>query len=222
MTACDRFEAEAILRLERGLPLDEHFATCPDCLAARAAYERLRDGISSLGHEHEPSPGWQARVWERIEQRRKRRRRWWPWWIVPAVATAAAALFFVFIRTPTPEPPGLWANVEAGNVARRGVDAQPGDRLNLRAATGGARHAELRIYRNDAEPILCCSTNPPCSRDGDELKASVVLDGIGRYQSLLLLSERPIPSCASDLETDTSAVLTAGADVELGPEVVVR
>jgi hypothetical protein len=141
---------------------------------------------------------------------------------VPAVATAAAALFLIFISTPPPEPPRRWASIEAGSVVRRGVDAQPGDRLNLRAATGGARHAELRIYRNDADPILCCSTEPPCSGHGDELQASVVLDGIGRYQSLLLLSERPLPSCASDLETDTSAVLAAGADVELGPEVVVR
>ena len=66
MTKCDRFENEALLLLEQGQPLDEHFSTCPDCLAARAAYDRLRNGLSHLGEEGEPAPGWQARVWDRI------------------------------------------------------------------------------------------------------------------------------------------------------------
>src|SRR5687768_6688898 len=41
-TRCDRFEAEALLLLEQGQPLDEHFSSCSDCLEARAAYDRLR------------------------------------------------------------------------------------------------------------------------------------------------------------------------------------
>ena len=220
MTRCDRFETEALLALERGLPLDEHFSSCPDCLAARAAYDRLGDGISSLGAEDEPPVGWQARVWERIAQRRRRRRGWWTWWVVPAVAAAAALL--ILIRTPEREPAGLWVKVEAGATVRRGAEAQPGDRLDLRATTGGAPHAELRVYRNDAELVLRCSSEPPCTRREDELRASVVLDGIGRYQSLLFLSKNSLPATASDLETDTSATFAAGADVELGPEVVVR
>ncbi|HEY7215865.1 MAG TPA: hypothetical protein VIC28_14655 [Thermoanaerobaculia bacterium] len=222
MTRCDRFETEALLALERGLPLDEHFSSCPDCLAARAAYERLGGEISSLGMEDEPPVGWQARVWERIAtaQRRRRHRGWWAWWVVPAVAAAAALL--LFIRAPTREPAGLWVKVEAGKTVRRGVDAQPGDRLDLRASTGGVPHAELRVYRNDSELVLRCSSQPPCARRGDELRATVVLDGIGRYQSLLFLSKSSLPTSASDLETDTSAAFAAGADVELGPEVVVR
>ncbi len=220
MTRCDRFETEALLALERGLPLDEHFSSCPDCLDARAAYDRLGGGISSLGLEDEPPVGWQARVWEEIAQRRRRRRAWWPVWIVPAVAAAAAVL--LLIRAPVQEPAGLWVNVEAGKTVRRGTEAQPGDRLNLRGTTGGAPHAELRVYRNDAELVLRCSSQPPCTRKGEELRAGVVLDGVGRYQSLLFLSKDSLPTGASDLETDTSAAFAAGADVELGPEVVVR
>jgi hypothetical protein len=139
---------------------------------------------------------------------------------VPVGVAALAA--FLFVRMPGQGPPSLRVEVERGAAVRRGVEAQPGDRLRLKAATGGARHAELRVYRNDEELILRCSTEPPCSRWGKELRASVVVDGIGRYQPLLFLSKDPLPSSASDLETDTSAALAAGADVELGSEVVVR
>jgi hypothetical protein len=134
----------------------------------------------------------------------------------------AALAALLFVRTPEHSSPSLIVAVQAGPTVHRGVDAKPGDRLQLTATTGGAQCAELRVYRNDSELILSCSAEPPCSRRGDELRASAVLDGVGRYQPLLCLSENPLPSSASDLETDTSAALAAGADVQLGSEVVVR
>lgn len=227
MSRCGRFEAEGLLLLEQGLPLDEHFATCPDCLAARAAHERLRAEIAVLGAEDEPPVGWQARVWERLDQRRERRRPRWLGWIVPAgvglAAASLAALFLIFlIRPPEPRLPSLRVEVQAGATVRRGGEAQPGDLLRLMATTGGARHAELRVYRNDTELVLRCSTDRPCSRQGDEVRAAVLLDTVGRYQPLLLRAERPLPPPVSDLEKDTSAALAAGADVKPGSEIVVR
>jgi len=220
MSQCDRFETEGLLLLEQDLPLDEHFSTCPDCVAARAAYERLRAGIATLGAEDEPPVGWQARVWEGIDQRRERRRLGWAWWIVPGVAATLAAL--LLIRPPGPQLPSLRIEIQAGATVHRGGEAQPGDLLQLTAIPSSAHHAELRVYRNDAELVLRCSTERPCSRQGDELRAAVRLDVIGRYQPLLILSARPLPAPTSDLEKDTSAALAAGADVKLGPEVVVR
>jgi hypothetical protein len=231
LSGCDRFEAEGLLLLEQGLPLGEHFATCPDCLAARAAYERLRAEIAALGAEDEPPVGWQARVWERLDQRRERRRFRWPgWrgWLVPVGAVLAASLAALFLirppepRLPEPRPPSLGVEIQAGATVRRGGEAQPGDLLRLTAAAGGARHAELRVYRNDTELVLRCSTDRPCSRRGDEVRAAVLLDTIGRYQPLLLRAERPLPPPVSDLEKDTSAALAAGADVRLASEIVVR
>jgi hypothetical protein len=209
MTKCERFENEALLLLEQGQPLDDHFSSCPDCLAARAAYDRLREQLSNLGEEDEPAADWQARVWEKIEQRKKRR--WSPWWFAPVAVAAMAALFLIWI--PSQKPAGLQIEIESGPTVRRGSEAHPGDLLRLVATTGGARHSELRVYRNDTELILRCPTENPCS---------VVLDGVGRYQPLLLLSESPLPAPTSDLETDTGAALDAGAEVEAGPEVVVR
>lgn len=233
---CGRFEEEGLLLLEQGLPLDEHFAACPDCLAARADYERLRLEIAALGAADEPPVGWQARVWDRLDQRRERRRfRWWPgWrgWMVPVGVGLAASLAALFLIRPpgpslpasdgAPRPPSLSAEIQAGATVRRGGEAQPGDLLRLTATTGGEPHAELRVYRNDTELVLRCSTARPCSRQGDEVRAAVLLDAVGRYQPLLMRSKNPLPSPVSDLEKDTSAALAAGADVKLGTEIVVR
>jgi len=224
VTACERFETEAILRLEQGLPLDEHFASCADCRSARAAYDRLREGLAAVGERYQPPAGWRERVWAAIEERQGRPRRRWPWIVAPVgLAAALAALLLVRVPQPGASAASLHLEVLAGHSAvRRGVEAQPGDRIILHATTGGAAQAELRVYRNDAELVLRCSTEAPCVRRGEDLRAAMTLDGIGRYQSLLFLSQKPLPSVASDLETDTSAALAAGADVELGPEVVVH
>jgi hypothetical protein len=227
-TSCDRFESEALVLLEQGLPLGEHFSTCPDCLAARAAYDRLRTDIAAAGEAGQPPLGWQASVWATIEERRERRSRWRRWLVpvgvgVAAMAASVAAVFL--LRPPAPEIGSLRAEVEAGTSVRRGTEAKPGDVLRLTAVIGNgrdARHAELRVYRNDSELILSCSTESPCFRRGKELRATLVLDGIGRYQPLLLLSRSPLPPASSDLEKDTSAAFAAGAEVKMGTEVAVR
>lgn len=222
MSRCDRFESEAVLLLEQGLPLDEHFSTCPDCLAARAFYDRLYQGLAAVGEGDQPPVNWQAGVWERIEQRRGRRR-WWAWWGLVPAALAASLAAFLLVRTPEPAPVFLKAEVEAGSSVLRGEEAKPGDLLRLTASTGGARHFELRVYRNDAELILHCSTEPPCTHQKGELRATVVLDGIGRYQPLLLFSKNPLPGVsAGGLDADTDAVLAAGAEIEMGQEIAVR
>jgi hypothetical protein len=226
LSPCDRFETEGLLRLEQGLPLDEHFATCPDCLAARALHARLAAEIAALGAGDEPPVGWEARVWQRLEQRRERRRpSWTGWrgWIVPVgVGVAASLAVFFLLRPHGPQPVSLRAEVEAGTTVRRGGEAQAGDLLRLTAAVGGARHAEIRVYRNDTELVLRCATDHPCSRRGNELRAAVLLDAVGRYQPLLMRAEKPLPPPVSDLEKDTRAALAAGADVKLGSEIVVR
>src|SRR5262249_21999179 len=143
------------------------------------------------------------------------------WWLVPAGVVASLAAFLL-LRPLAPPPHSLRAEVMTGAAIRRGSEAQPGDRLRLQAATGGGQHAELRVYRHDSELILRCAAERPCARRGEELRATLLLDGVGRYQPLLLLSRKPLPATASDLEADTHAALAAGADVELGPEIIIH
>jgi hypothetical protein len=224
MSACRRFEDEGLMRLEQGLPLDDHFATCPDCLAARAAYERLRGEIASAGDGIEPPPGWQAGVWAAIEERRSARRRLRGWWLL--LPAAAAVLVAVLLLRPSEPPPArlaLAVEVETGtDTVRRGAEAHPGDRLHLRASTGGAGYAELRVYRNDRALVLRCSTEPPCRRRQGTLEAAFLLPSTGSYQSLLVTSGRPLPEAGAGLDADVATALGAGARATLGPETEVR
>jgi hypothetical protein len=221
VSPCRRFEEEALLRIEQGLPLDDHFATCDECLAARAAYDRLRAGIAELGAELAPPERWQARVWQGIGARRARRFRWRP--LVVAGGLAAALACVVLVRAPPRDvAASLQIEVEAGATSRRGEEARPGDSLALRAKTGGASHAELRVYRNDRELLLRCSDQAPCTRERRGVAATLALDAPGRYQPLLLVGERPFPAPAGELDGDATAAAAAGATVTLGREVIVR
>ena len=226
MSRCRRFEDEALLRIERGLPLDEHFFTCSDCLAARAAYERLTAGIAGLDAAAEPPERWQTRVWQRIETRRGARRRWWTparsWLLAGGLAAAAALLLFVRAPLEQARAASLAVEVRPGGGVRRGAEARPGDRLVLRATTGTARQAELRVYRNDRELVLRCSDRAPCARQGSALRAELVLALTGRYQALVVAGDRRLPAPTGELDVDAARAEAAGAAVTLAPEIVVR
>lgn len=218
-SGCDRFEAEGLLRLERGEPLDEHFATCPDCREARAVYERLRQEIGEVGLEEEPPPGWEARVWQRLEERRRRPR--WLWIFTPLGAAAlAATLFFALPRTPS--TPSLVQEIVGGETVVRAASAHPGDRLELRAETAGSPHAELRVYRNDRELLLRCPGDSSCERTGSEIHAALTFPSAGAYQAVLVLDDEPLAAPGKGLDSDAGAVLDRGAQVLLGERVTVR
>lgn len=217
-SARERLEHEALLRQEQGEPLAE------DQARAAAVYDRLRRELARLGEDLEPKPEWRARVWQRIDERKTRKRT--PAWL-RVLAPALAAALVVFVLLPDSEEEtdvvALAVAVEPGSTIRRGTEAYPGDRLDLRATIGDAAFAELRVYRNDRELVLRCSDEPPCRRsEGRTLEASVELDVFGAYQPVLLTSARPLPPPAGGLDADAEAALAAGAAFELGEDVVVR
>lgn len=216
--SCERFESEGLLQLERGEPLDPHFASCPDCREARIVYERLRQDLAALGAEEEPPLGWEGRVLRRIEERRRRR---WVWMLAPLGAAAlAATLFFAIPRAPATST--LFQEVVQEGSVRRAESATPGDRLRLRAETGEAAHAELRIYRNGRELLLRCPGAPSCAQEEDEITVSFALPSPGRYQAMLLLDDQPLPSPGKGLDPDAGAALDRGAKVLLAAEIDVR
>lgn len=224
MTSCDRFEREGLLLLEQELPLDGHFEICPDCRAARAAHDQLRREISVLGAEDVPPANWQRKVWQRINERR-RPSRWRSWLLVPAGLVTAAALVVLGVILPPAglQPASLELAVRSGDGIRlRGDEAQRGDRLTIRATTADALHAEVRLYFHETQMVLRCSSDPPCRRDGDEIRADLTLDLIGSYQTLLLLSDQPLPEPSSGLDGDAGAALAAGARAVLGRDIHVR
>jgi len=244
MSACDRFEREGLLQLERGLPLDEHFETCPDCLEARRAHDHLMREVAAMGSDLEPPPQWKARVWEGVEKGASRER-WLSWArllglragpgersgsLTRRLAPAAALVVLVIVSV-------VWLSWPAGEVSfsvdvssaqgavRRGDDAHPGDILQLQATTGDHRYAELRVYFNDNEVVLRCSTEAPCSRDGNSLEATFEMSSMGSYQPVLFLSDNPLPlplEGLGGLDQDVGAALEAGASYELAERISVR
>lgn len=213
---CDRFEREGLGLLEQGLPLDQHFDTCADCAAARAAHERLRAGITEIGRGHPGRADWQARVWAGVARRQARRRRRWPWLAAPAAVALAAALLLVLRPAPGPDRALLAYELHRpGAEPLRGAHARPGDRLAVRARAGGAAHAEVRLYRDGRALVLRCGDQPPCQRRGPEILATVTLEERGRYQLVLLRAAQPLPAPAGDVDRDTAAARAAGAGVDI-------
>lgn len=223
MNPCRRFEQEGLLLLERGLPFANHFHTCPDCVQALEAYERLQRELASAGARYRPPAGWQSRVRAAVAAREARRAGWRLRLMIPAGVAAALVLLFLLVPDREPMPVALQAEVELGSGAmRRGREPHPGDVLRLRGATGGAPHAEIRVYLNDAELVLRCSTAAPCRRRAESLEASVVLDSIGSYQPVLLVSDRPLPGPVATLDDDAAAAIAAGAHIAMSRQVEVR
>lgn len=214
---CQRFEAEGLLRQEQGLPLDQHFDTCPDCSRARAQHAQMREGLAALGQSFAGRTDWEARVWAGVARRKSEKPRWLWWLALPAAAAAIALLLMRPSGQPDLTGPMLaYAIVPAtAGAPMRGDHAKPGDTLEVRIHTGGAAHAELRVYRDDTALIVRCSTEPPCSRSGDELTARIVLAERGRYQIAFVHGAQPIPAPAPQLDQDLAQARTAGANVDL-------
>lgn len=222
MSGCERFGEEQLLQIEQGAPLDPHFASCPDCLAARARYDALKQDLAALRDQFAPPAHWQQAVLEQARPRVVRRR-----WLDAPTLAAAASVSIALAALLLPRHPAAAPSLEVRTQAApqrtlRGAAAQAGDRLLLQASVAGSPQAELRVYRDDTVLVLRCSSAPPCRRDRDGLRAELVLAAPGNYQPLLLLSARALPDAQGSLDSDTAAAFAAGARAILGSEVLVR
>ncbi|HVP59990.1 MAG TPA: hypothetical protein VMT11_05505 [Myxococcaceae bacterium] len=226
---CQRFEDEALERLESGLPLDEHFGHCPDCVRRMAQHRQVAEGLRSL-HATAPGAGWEERVLARISEtaRRKASRRRTVLASVTAMLAAAAAGYVFFLRGPPPAAhPTLAAIVRPGRAGQlRGLGVQPGDVIELTANRGGASSAEIRLYRNDADLVFRCpdparplELGRTCFVRTQLLVGTVPVPGVGVYQPLLVTSTRPVPEPTGSLQTDSARLLESGAAVLLGPSI---
>ena len=231
MSRCDRYDAEGLLLVQQGRTLPPHFAHCPECRTAAAAYRQIVSALSSLHEDAHPRTGWQSRVLGQVSSRPSPRRRW----STVAVPVAAAALltFGVYITwnlAPSTSPtssgvqaPGLSTALVPGDLpTTRGVDARPGDRLQLRGERGEFRHAEIRVYLNDRAVVLRCGDSTPCRAGDSTLEAELVMDVAGTYQPVLLLSWETIPPPGDSLDEDTARLQQDGGRVILDLPVEAR
>ncbi len=240
MSDCTRFEDEGILAYERGEPLEGHYASCSACKRAIADYEALASDIAEAGAKLAPRPDFEARVWSAIARRRESKAPWWhpaSWRgrrfaLVAAAALAAAALLTVWLARPDD---GRATAVIAlhqeilpatGAAPSRGDSARPNDIAVLRATTGGARTAELRVYfgtgRGSDELLLRCSDQPPCKRSENQIVAELTLPRRGDYHCILAVSDGALPAPTQSLDGDIASIEAAGGMVERGPTIRAR
>jgi hypothetical protein len=64
--SCKRFDREGALRLERGEPLDGHFAECAECVEAQSTYRRITSSIGALAGLYSPPDDLESIVLTRI------------------------------------------------------------------------------------------------------------------------------------------------------------
>jgi|SRR4051812_39530062 hypothetical protein len=229
---CARFEEEGLVRLEEGLPLSGHFETCPECLRARARYERFANVLRSPA-ELPRDKRWEQGVWDAIGRRERapdRPRR--PWVAIASAMAAAAAVAIVALRT-VPSRSTSPSDVETLAVSVQPVPggtlrgstppdatsmlfAHLGDSLQLDAQSR-APNVEIRLYHEDRELIFRCP--PGCERRGGRLTGHVALSKAGTYQPYLVSSDAPLPAPEAMLDDDTKRLLETGARIVLGRSV---
>ena len=169
---------------------------------------RVEAALESLGSEHEPPAGWEARVLAQIRSRPSRR----PWWLaIPAIALVVLVIA-LWPRT-APGILQLTLKVTAAGPIVRGPSAHVGDLVDI-AATGGERHRAIWVYRDD-ELVAVCPHTSPCEVAQDSTHAHFALTAYGTYAFVALGSAQPIPTPRGSYDSDLAAAGDAGATAQV-------
>jgi hypothetical protein len=215
-TEDDDRDDEMLDRLLTGAePADRDEAT------RREPYVRLLKRIRGLDR-HEPPPGWEHQVDERVRRAReretRRRRVWYGGGLLAAVATLVMVLLWP--RGSAPPPLGLAVAVTppAGPPSRG--DAMVGATLNIKL-DDPAPQVELRVYR-DGLLLLRCPTDVTCLGSPGHLRVDLPLRAPGVYRIVGFTSTRPIPPPdANGLDADALAASKEGASMKWSKSFVV-
>jgi hypothetical protein len=165
----------------------------------------MEDALERLGREHEPPPGWEARVLAQVQSRPPWWTRWTVWLALPAVALVAVAI--ALWPGHPPRNLELALDVTAAGPIVRGKSAHIGDRVTATAA-GGERYHAIWVYRDD-ELIAVCPGPSLCEISGDFARARIALGAYGTYTFVALSSVRAIPPAQGSYDLD---LVTAGDD----------
>jgi hypothetical protein len=172
---------------------------------------RIEAALASLGAEHEPPLGWEARVLAAAGRPRRML-----WWFSAPVALCAVLLLCLWPRAPAQL--ALDLALEGGPRVRgeqRVGEGYTGQILRATASGGGA-HRAIRIYCND-KLVAACPASEGC-RGADHIDFE--LRALGRYNIIALASGSPIPEPTGALDADLAALLEAGVVKELRPLTV--
>jgi len=236
---CHRYEREAP---GDAIPdgLARHIATCTDCQAERARFEKLGGLIRAARARIEVPAELRERLLARVGEKPASRpaasprpaRPWrqgaaWGW--AAALTAAAAVALWLKVRPSGPTSPGLGL-AEIGltskvspRAAMRGDGVNRGDLWLLHGQSTNGLARQLRVYRDDLNLVARCPGDPApaCTESSSGIDLSMVLTP-GRYQAIWLVSaSAPIPPARS-LDGDAGAAGSAGLSYQLSDELRVR
>lgn len=179
----------------------------PNERSTEGANERIEAALARLGAEHEPPPGWEARVLAAVGA--TERRRWW-WYAAPGVALAAAALALVVLRQPPPAL-ALVVNVEPSTLVR-GPGASPGDIARI-TVSGGKGPRAIWVYHEEVQLVLRCPGDARCRVSDASTEVDLTLTSAGAYTVVALTAVPGLPALEGSYAADTAAARRAGLDI---------
>lgn len=183
--------------------------------------DRIVAALEKLGAEHEPPPGWEARVLAAVAPRR-------PWWRIamPALSLAAAAALAILVwwRRPAPAPPVPLALVVQGergakvrgpmrsdSTEEERMERMVGDVVHIRTSGGSGQRA-LRIYRNERDLVVRCPGAAGCRVSDGGITFDFKLDRAGEYMILAVASHGAMPELPGTYDEDTAAAIQDSAE----------
>ena len=202
---CDRYWRDGIVLVERGLE-DPHRHGCTDCRYAHAARQELIDCLPLVGAGRTGDPGWQAKVWQRIDGEQDRVPRRWRWQIGGALAAACVVALWFAVGRERSERPDV--TVIAQGEVKRANDAHVDDRLRVRVGKTSA----VWIYCAGRLISHCWpgDASEACTPDSQGMVAEIPLSVRGNYDVLVI--DVPVAPPVGKLDTDLAALKRAGVD----------
>lgn len=168
-------------------------------------YGRLRAALGATGAGLAPRPGWEQKVWARIDAEAGGAREPAPRWgrLVGGGAMVAAAAVAMLLWAPwrdRPQPArdlvaqAPTIEIQKGTQVLRSTAAAPGDTVVIRHSVVGA---SVWIYRGDGSLVLACDAirhaPPRCQPHGDGVMVAHVLEAADTHHVVTASASGTVP-----------------------------
>jgi len=246
--SCNRFEEEAMLLIEQGKDLSDHFHECDDCVVARRKYESLAKLLASQVI-NQPNESWKDEVRKKMKAIKKRsgrkssssgkskvkdktsshgRKPTIPWYgsLAASVAVIAitAGIFSKSFFSTQSGSQSLAVSVISSEQNYRGTDAKIGDKLNLELKVNDPENIVVRLYL-DGQPYFSCGATQACNLVDKKLSTPIKISALGQYQAVVFMNKKAADKTELpyiSIDHDVLAASDIGTEVLISDPIKVR